>query len=152
MKTTKTTLIDAPAAIVFLWLEDNGRLKQWVPNLVEDEVLVETTEKVGSQFRQVFLENGKRMEMVGEITAYVENERMRVNMTGDMFALDVDYILKGLSNNKTELTQNSKIRLKGFLKILAPIMSLMSKLSSKDPQAEAHAKLKAMAEAEYRTV
>jgi len=152
MKTTKTTLIDAPAAIVFLWLEDNDRLKQWVPNLVEDEALVETTEKAGSQFRQVFLENGKRMEMVGEITAYVENERMRVNMTGDMFALDVDYILKGLSDNKTELTQNSKIRFKGFLKILAPIMSLMSKLSSKDPQAEAHAKLKAMAEAEYRTV
>ncbi len=152
MKTTKTTLIDAPAAIIFLWLEDNERLQQWVPNLVEDEALVETSEKVGSRFRQVFLENGKRMEMTGEITAYVENERMRVNMTGSMFNLDVDYILKELSDSQTELTQNSQIWFKGFLKLLAPIMTLMSKLSSKDPQAEAHAKLKAMAEAEFQAV
>jgi len=152
MKTTKTTLIDAPAAIVFLWLEGNERIKQWVPNLVEDEALIETPEKVGSRFQQVFLENGKRMEMIGEITDYIENERMRVIMTGDMFDLDVDYILKELSDNQTELTQNSQIHFKGFLKIMAPIMILMSKISSKDPQAEAHAKLKAMAEAEYQTV
>lgn len=150
MKTSKTTRIDAPAAIVFLWLEDNERLKQWIPNLVEDEALVETPEKVGSRFRQVFLENGREMEMIGEITAYVENERMRVDMTGDMFSLDADYILKAVSENQTDLTQDTEIRFKGFLKLLAPIMFIMSKLSSKDPQAEAHAKLKAFAEAEYQ--
>ena len=149
MKTTKTTLIDAPAAIVFVWLEDNERLMKWVPNLIEDEPLIETPEKIGSRFRQVFLENDRRMEMTGEITAYVENERMRVMMSGGMFDLDVDYILKALSDNQTEVTQSSKIKFKGFLKIMAPIMILASKLSSKDPQAEAHAKLKAMAEAEY---
>ena len=68
MKTIMTTLIEAPAATVFLWLEDNERLLKWVPNLVEDEALLETPEKVGSKFRQVFLEKGKRMEMTGEIT------------------------------------------------------------------------------------
>lgn len=150
MKTSKITLINAPNSNVFLWLEDHDRLLKWVPNLVEDEALVETPERVGSRFRQVFLENGRKMEMVGEITDYIENERMRVDITGDMFDLDVDYLLKGLSDNQTELTQNTEIRFKGFMKILALVMILTSKFSSKDPQAEAHAKLKAMAEAEYR--
>jgi len=151
MKTSKTTHIDAPASIVFLWLEDKDRLMQWVPNLVEDEALVEKPEKIGSRFRQVFLENGRKMEMIGEITAYSEAERMRAYITGSMFDLDVDYILKAVSDNQTELTQNTEIRFKGFMKFLSLIMILVSKFSSKDPQAEAHAKLKVMAEAEYQT-
>ena len=150
MKTTMTTRIDAPAEIVFLWIHENERLKQWIPNLIEDEPLLDTPEKVGSRFRQVFLENGKQMEMTGEITAYVENERLRAMMSGDMFDLDVDYTLKALSDTQTDVTQETEIKFKGFLKLFAPLMLLMSKLSSKDPQAEAHAKLKAMAEAEYR--
>lgn len=150
MKTSKTTIINAPANIVFLYLEDNERLSQWVPNLVEDEALTETPEKVGSTFRQVFLERGKRIEMIGEITEYTENKRMRVDISGDMFNLDVDYILKALSHEQTELTQDSHIRFKGVLRLFAPLMLLMSKFSKSDPQAEAHAKLKALAEAEHQ--
>ena len=150
MKTSTTTRIDAPVSTVFLWLDDTDRLKQWVPNLIEDQPLVDTPERVGSRFRQVFIENGKRMEMTGEITAFVENERMRVNMTGQMFDLDVDYCLLATSSTQTELTQNTEIRLKGVMKLFAPIMLLMSKFSSKDPQADAHEKLKFMAEAEHQ--
>ena len=150
MKTSVTTIIDAPAKMVFLWLEDDERLKKWIPNLIEDEALLETPEKVGSKFRQVFLENGKEMEMIGEITEYDLDERMRVYITGKMFDLDVDYILKPLSDSQTELTQDSEITLKGFFKIMWPLMALMSKLGKKDPQAEAHARLKEFAEAEHQ--
>lgn len=150
MKTSTTTVIDAPANIVFLWLEDNERICQWVPNLVEDEALVETPEKVGSKFRQVFLERGKHMDMIGEITAYSENKRMRVFMSGDMFDLDVDYVLNSLSPEQTEVTQDTSIKFKGALKFLAPLMLVMSKFSKTDPQAEAHAKLKELAEAEFQ--
>lgn len=151
MKTSKTTLIDAPANIVFLWLEDKDRLCQWVPNIVEDEALTETPDKIGSTFRQVFLERGKRMELIGEITAYKENERMRVDMTGDMFSLDADYILNALSETQTELTQDTTIKFKGALKLMTPLFILVAKFSKNDAQAEAHAKLKAMAEAEFQS-
>ena len=150
MKTSKTTIIDAPASIVFPWFEDSERLRQWIPNIVEDVALIETPEKVGSTFRQVFLERGKQMEMTGEITAYAENERMRVYMSGDMFDLDADYVLKALSPEQTEVTQDTTIKFKGMIKLLAPLMLLMSKFSNADPQAEAHAKLKELAEAEFR--
>ncbi len=151
MKTSKTTIINAPANIVFLWLEDNERLKQWIPNLIEDEAIIETPEKVGSTFRQVFLERGKHMEMTGEITDYTENERMRVFMTGDMFNLDVDYILEARTSEQTAVTQDTEIKMKGTAKLFTPLMLIMSKLSKSDPQDEAHAKLKEMAEAEYQT-
>lgn len=150
MKTSKTTIINAPTNIVFPWLEDDERLSQWVPNIVEDEVLFETPEKVGSKFRQVFLERGKRMEMIGEITEYTENERMRVYMSGDMFELDVDYVLKPLSPEQTELRQDTIIKFKGGFKLFTPIMILISKLSKADPQGEAHAKLKDLVEAEFQ--
>jgi len=149
METSTTTIIDAPAATVFLWLEDNARLKQWVPNLVEDEPIHETPERVGSRFRQVFLEKGRKMEMVGELTAYVPKERMRVMMTGELFHLDVDYNLLAVSDVQTEVTQDTVIAFKGALKLMAPLMWLASKLTSKDPQAEAHAVLKEVAEAEF---
>ena len=146
-----TTIIDAPVEIVFLYLEDSDRLKRWVPNLVEDESIVETPEKTGSKFRQVFLERGKTMEMNGEITDYVENEFVRVIMAGDMFGLDVGYRLKSLSEAQTEVTQETQIKFEGFMKFVAPIFVMLSKISSKDPQAEAHAKLKEMAEEEYQS-
>ena len=146
-----TTIIDAPAAIVFLWLEDSDRLKQWIPNLVEDESIVETPEKIGSQFRQVFVEKGKTMEMTGEITEYVENKVLRVIMAGDMFGLDVGYRLKPLSDAQTEVTQDTEIKFKGFMNFVAPIFMLLSKLGSKNPQAEAHAMLKELAEQEYQS-
>lgn len=149
MKTSMTTIIDAPPAIVFLYLEDNVRIKQWVPNLILDEPITETLEKTGSTFRQVFLEGGKEMEMIGEITAYRENERIRIDMSGKTFNLDIDYILKAPSRAQTELTQDTEIKFKGFMKVMVPVMFLMSKLSSKNPQADAHAKLKELAEAEY---
>ena len=145
-----TTIVDAPVEIVFLYLEDSDRLKRWVPNLVEDESIVETPEKTGSKFRQVFLERGKTMEMTGEITDYVENELERVIMAGDMFGLDVGYRLKFLSEAQTEVTQETQIKFKGFMEFVAPIFLMLCKISSKDPQAEAHAKLKEMAEEEYQ--
>ena len=40
MKSTMTTVIEAPAEIVFRWLAESDRLKQWVPSLVEDEPIV----------------------------------------------------------------------------------------------------------------
>ena len=150
MKTTTITVIDAPAAHVFPWLEDTDRMKQWLPNLVEDVPLTETEDHIGSTFRQVYHERGKDMEMIGEVTAYSENERMRAYITADMFDLDVDYHLKALREAQTELTQYTEIKFKGFIKLMKPLMVLMSKLSKKDPTAEAHKVLKALIEAEYR--
>ena len=66
-------------------------------------------------------------------------------MTGKIFNLDVEYILTA----GPDVTQNSQIQFNGLMKIFAQLMILLSKLASKGPQADAHAKPKGMAEAEY---
>ena len=68
-----------------------------------------------------------------------------------MFELDVDYYLKALSETQTEVTQHTKIYVKGVMKLFLPVMGLLSKMFKKDPQADAHARLKACVEAEYVT-
>ncbi len=150
MKSTTVTVIDAPTKNVFVWLEDTDKMKQWLPNLVEDVPLTETEDKIGSRFRQVYHERGKDMEMIGEVTAYTLNERMRAYITADMFDLDVDYHLNATAPAQTELTQYTEIKFKGFVRFIAPVFGLLSKFSSKDPTAEAHAVLKELCEAEYQ--
>ena len=147
MKTSTTTRMNAPASTIFLWLEDKDRLKQWVPNLAEDTPILETPDKVGSTFKQVFVENGRKMEMTGEITAYEKDTRLRVFMTGASFNLDVDYILTPLPASQTEVTQHTHITLKGATKFFTPLFRVALKFSKKDPQAEAHNRLKVLVEA-----
>src|SRR5690606_2887321 len=62
MKNTFSIDIEAPPERVFAWLGDGERAKQWVPNLVENEDLTKTPNVVGSTFRHVYIERGKRME------------------------------------------------------------------------------------------
>ena len=149
MKANSKLTINVPAKTVFLWLEDADRLRQWVPNIIEDEVLIDTPDKVGSKFRQVYLENGKKMEMIGEIKEYTQDKSMRVDILGDMFDLDVAYTVTETGHAQSELTQNTHIKFKGILKLFGPIFGLLAMFKSKSPQDESLAKLKVMAEAEH---
>ncbi|NNC38000.1 MAG: hypothetical protein EX271_11295 [Acidimicrobiales bacterium] len=150
MKSNATVTINAPADMVFLWLEDNDRLKKWVPNIVEDETILDTPDKVGSKFRQVYLERGKEMEMFGELTEYIENERMRLDITGDMFDMDLIYILTPQGPETSQLEQNTTIKFKGLMKFLSPIFSVMAKLGGDKATKVSLDRLKQMAEAEHK--
>lgn len=146
MKTTYTTEINAPPSDVFYFLEDGERLKEWLPNLIEHEDLEITEEKVGSTARQVFLENGQRMEMTGKTTAYEANKRLAAECCGKSFDLTVDYKLEDLDGS-TRVTQDSELRFKGFLKLIGPMMLLFTKKSAQKTMDETYDKLRALAEA-----
>jgi len=145
--------IDAAPEIVFSWLEVPEKLSQWLPNIQENEILEETPERVGSTWRQVYVENGRRMEMFGTTTAYEPNKRNSCEITGKLFDLNIDYFLEDLGG-RTRLTQNSVIKMKGIFKLLSFFMGSSMK-KSQDKQAEdSFATLKRLAEDEctQRTV
>src|SRR5688572_4787701 len=60
---TYTIDIGAPPATVFKWIHEAPRNKLWLPNLAEAEVLHSEPGGVGSTFRQLYVENGRRIEM-----------------------------------------------------------------------------------------
>ena len=139
--------INATPERVFYWLDDSQRILQWVPNIVENEDLEVTEDKVGSTFRQVYDENGKRMEMQGVVTAYTPNRQVACDICGDIFDLSVDYQLEDLGE-KTRVTQTASVRFKGFImKTIGPLLMLFAKKSSTKQLEDSFAKLKELAEA-----
>lgn len=142
--------INASPKIVFSWLEDPDKLNHWLPNIVENEALTETDNKVGSTWRQVYEENGRRMEMFGTTTRYEPFTRTSCEITGPMFDLDIDYLLEDLGG-KTRLTQNSVVKMKGLMKIFGFLMRPIMKKSQDKQADDSFSRLKNFAEEEARS-
>ena len=125
-----STDIAAPPEKVFYWLDDSKRVMEWCKNIVENEDLEVTENRVGSTFRQVFEENGRRMEFRGRVTAYEANRRLAIITEGDSFGLNVEYVLEPTGTG-THITQNSSVSWKGFWKLIGPPMMFFMKNSGR---------------------
>ena len=138
--------IDAPPARVFPWIYASERNRQWLPNLVEAEVLEALPGETGSTFRQVYVENGRRMEMLGTVTGYEQDRYLACEITGP-FSLRVDYRLHDLGG-RTRVTQNSEVVMTGFMKIIGLLLKPMMKKMAANNAANAFARLKQLVESE----
>jgi hypothetical protein len=136
--------IDAPPARVFKWIFEPDRNKLWLPNLVEAEVLKAVPGEVGSTFRQVYVENGRRLEMFGTVTGYEQDRYLACEITGP-FLLRVDYRLEDLGG-RTRVTQNSEVTMKGFMKIIGILLAPMMKKMAAKNSGSVFSKLKQFAE------
>jgi uncharacterized protein YndB with AHSA1/START domain len=147
MSNTYSIDIDAPPARVFKWIYDADLNRQWLPNLVEVEVLKKEPQGLGSRFRQVYMENGRRMEMTGTVTGYEQDRYLACEITGP-FLLNVDYRLDDLGG-RTRVTQHSEIQFRSFaMKLLGALMKpLMRKMAEKNAGAS-FGKLKQLVEAD----
>ncbi len=136
--------IDAPPARVFKWIFESELNKLWLPNLVEAEVLKSVPGEVGNTFRQLYVENGRRMEMFGTVTGYEKDRYLACEITGP-FLLHVDYRLEDLGG-RTRLTQNSEVTMKGFMKIIGFLLGPMMKKMAAKNSGSSFSKLKQLAE------
>ncbi len=147
MKTTYSIDLNVAPEKVFHWLDDPKRVMQWVCNVEENENLHETEDKVGTKFRQIYVENGRRMEFHGTVTAYEENKRLAIEMQSKGFDLDVDYRLEKIAVG-TRLTQNSQVHFKGLMKFIMPLFAPFMKKSGEKQLNEDFNKLKTLCENE----
>lgn len=146
MKNTCTIDIAAPPARVFSLINDSESLKQWIPNLVENEALTSTDDVVGSTFHQVYIENGKRMEMDGRVVRFEQDKRLVCEINGDAFDLLVDYLLEE-TRNGTRLTQITEVSFKSLpMRIITTLLKPLVSKASQKQQGDQFAKLKALAE------
>ena len=147
MKNSSTIRIAAPPARVFELLNDSESLKQWIPNLVEDEVTERTEAGIGSRFRQTYLENGRKMQMEGEVIAYQRDKYLACEIRGEAFDLIVDYSLE-TSGDETLLTHKSEILFKSAsMKLMSLLAGPLVRKAMYTREVEQFAKLKALAEA-----
>lgn len=94
----------------------NEHVAEWSIIVVEDEVLDQTPEGVGTTFRTVTEDNGRRMEFQGVITRYDPPHESAIQLTGEMFDIETEYIFEDLSG-RTRVTQNAQVTGKGFFKL-----------------------------------
>lgn len=119
--------IDRPIDEVFRLTND--RVAEWSIVVVENEVLDEKPEGVGTTFRTVTEDHGKKMEFQGIVTRHDPPHASSIKMTGDVFDIEVDYKFEDLSGG-TRVTQISNVTGKGFFKVFMFLFGWMMNKSS----------------------
>ncbi len=143
-----SVLIDAPRDKVFEWIYKPELCQQWLPNIIEHEILEKTDKEIGSRAKQVYLENGKRMEMISEVTEFEQDKMIRCFISGLIFDLDVKYILEDVDKG-TKVSQEFELFFKGFfMRFMMKIMMPMMKKTSNKQSETSFEKLKGLIEAD----
>ena len=122
MKITNSIEIHSPTQVVFAWLEDPRRAKQWMTSVSKTEMINETPERVGTTFRETVEENGRGTELTGVITEFVPNRRLAFHLEGKYNAVDVIYTLQE-NGGDTRLSQTADVNFKGWLRIMGFLMA-----------------------------
>ncbi len=134
MKSEGSIEIDRPIDEVFRLTNDH--VAEWSIIVVENEMLDEKPGRVGSTFRTVTEENGKRMEFQGVVTHHEPPHGSAIHMTGSMFDIDAAYFFEDVGG-RTRVTQKSSVAGKGFFKVLLFLIGwMMHKASCKATQKE----------------
>lgn len=129
MRSETSIEIDRPIDDVFRLTNDH--VAEWSIVVVEEEVLDKKPEGVGTTFRTVTEDHGKRMEFQGIVTQYDPPRFSAVRMTGEMFDIEAEYTFEDLAA-RTRVTQKSNVTGKGFFKIFLFLFGwLMNKSSCK---------------------
>jgi len=106
--------IDRPIEEVFAYT--NEKVADWSLTVVEDEV-IEDKNGVGTTFRCVTEEKGRRMDFRGVITLWEPPTKSAISLTGKAFDIEAEYRFE-VVNGRTRVTQESTVSGKGFVKIM----------------------------------
>jgi uncharacterized protein YndB with AHSA1/START domain len=111
MRNDSSVEINRPIEEVFLLT--NNHVAEWSIIVVEDEVLDAKPEGVGTTFRTVTEDHGKRMEFQGIVTRYEPPHVSAVQLTGSMFDIETEYTFEDLAG-RTRVTQTAVVHGKGL--------------------------------------
>ena len=116
MRTAISVEIERPVSEVFRYTNEN--ISDWSLTVIEDEVLNETPEKVGSTFRILTEERGRKMEMTGVVTRYEIDRLSEVHLVGPGFEIDALYEFEDLGNGTVRVTETARVHPKGLFKVM----------------------------------
>ena len=121
MKLTYTMDINSTPEIVFSWLGTPERAMMWQTSVSKTEILHETPNMIGTTFREIVEENGRRVEMNGVVTDYRKDQVLAMHLDSKYNNVDVEYRLEEIGG-RTRLTMISNIRLRSFLRVFSIIL------------------------------
>lgn len=119
-------VIEAPAAVVWQWLTDWGRIPEWMAGV--DSALARGETAVGGQV--VFTARGK--ERSSEIVDCEQGRRIVLRSVQGSVVADYEYRLVPVDARSTRLVLTATCRTTGIvLKLLGPLLRLAIRLSDR---------------------
>ena len=149
MKTSKTTIIEAPVSLVWQILQDIDLATTWVPMLTSYRLISEAPNQVGSIYESEHDYKGMQYKQTGEIKAYVENEYIRWKSTTPFCDGKLEYHLTPISETQTEFKHVSECQYKGFSKFWSWLTKSKMQKTSDDMWNETHRNFKSLVEMTY---
>jgi hypothetical protein len=92
-------VIAAPPAAVFPWLADSDMRCRWMGSLVESEPLTEGPPRLGSRYRDVFQDHGRRIELEAELVEVDEHRALVVHLVSDLFDATISQRLEAVDGS-----------------------------------------------------
>ena len=121
MKITLEIDISCRPDEVFSWINDPDKAIRWQKGVKSGEILKETSEKIGTRFKEVLEENGKSLEMLGEITDYIPDKLISFHLESKIHRVDVHYAVAG-ELNKSKVTVDLVLQWKFPMNIIGLIL------------------------------
>lgn len=94
----------------------NEYVAEWSITVVEDMVIDETPDRVGTTFKCLTQSQGKEMEFHGVVTRWERPHVSASELVGDSFDIEVSYFFEKTAEG-TRVTQKSIVSPKGFMKV-----------------------------------
>jgi len=126
MKQQASVEIDRPVDEVFEYTNNN--VAEWSITVVEDEVIEEKPDGVGSTFRCITEDHGRRMEFEGVKTRYEPPNVSAIHLTGTHFDIEAEYVFEDLGG-RTRVRLESSVTPKGFFKVFFFLFGWLMKKS-----------------------
>jgi hypothetical protein len=121
MKITASIDISSKPKEVFPWINNPDKAMRWQKGVKSGEIIRETTEKIGTTFKEELEENGKSLVMYGEITDYTPDELISFKLESSIHRVYVNYSVLE-NNNRSTVTVDSKIKWKFPMNIISLII------------------------------
>jgi hypothetical protein len=115
--------ISKPPEVVFPWIADPEKAMQWQTNVKGGDILIDRPEVVGTTFTEVIEEDGRSLEMRGEITTYRKNQVIGFHLQSKIHEFDISYTVE-------ETEQATRLSIEAIIKWKFP-MNLIARFAGK---------------------
>lgn len=137
--------IDIERSIAEVFEFTTTRCEEWSSMVVEDELTSAPPMGVGSTFRTVTEDRGRRMEFQGTVTRHEPPTVHEVRMKGEQFEIVALYTFED-QGGSTRVTQQSTVTGKGLIRVMFMLFGSMMRKSSCDALEKELQQLKKMLE------
>ena len=106
---------------IFAWIDNPDKAMHWQKGVKTLEIIKETSEKIGTTFREELEENGKSIIMYGKITDYIPNKLISFQLESKIHRVYVIYSVV-INTNKSKVSVDSTIRWKFPMNLISLII------------------------------